>query len=388
MTSGRPRLTISLLLATLLLAGGAPALGVDNDGDGLRDGFERRYGATSPELADSDGDGVIDSAEDSDGDRLSDRGEQRYDTDPTNTDTDGDGVSDSAEDDDGDGRSNALEQDQRAVPKDLVPDLRSARADRQPKRRACQAWHGIAIVTTCEFGDRDGETHVVLVGDSHATMYLTPLHRIAKQQGWRLTTMTKSACPGFPGMIGDLQWEIDRGRTCLGWQKRVMARLTKDPADLVIFSHTPAYKLRKTDGRLVSAWRKQGEWRRGLKRAVERLPESTTVLALGGTPRNFKGSPVKCLRANPRDMSKCVSRRQPEEKRIMDQGLQQAAAVTRARFDTLFDQICTYDPCPLVQGEVMMWRDGSHITETFARVLQPSLERILLDALEPPAEDT
>ena len=118
---------------------------------------------------------------------------------------------------------------------------------------------------------------------------------------------------------------------------------------------------------------------------MQRLPEETTILALGGTPRNFKGSPAKCLSQNPRDMSACVSRRQPEEKRTMDVGLKQAAAVTRARYDSLFDQICTYDPCPVVQGEVLMWRDGSHLSETFARLLEPSVERLLADVLQPVA---
>jgi hypothetical protein len=55
--------------------------------------------------------------------------------------------------------------------------------------------------------------------------------------------------------------------------------------------------------------------------------------------------------------------------------------VTRALYDTLYDQICTYDPCPVIQGDVLMWRDGSHLSETFARQLQPSIERILTDAL-------
>jgi hypothetical protein len=376
---------LSVLVSALLLTAAAPVGAADTDGDGLRDDFETRYGLSSPELPDTDGDGVIDSAEDSDGDRLSDRGEQRFGTDPTVPDTDGDGTPDSAEDHDGDGRSNALEQDQRAVPADIRPTLATARRDRQPKRKACQTWHGKSKVTTCTFGDPEGDIHIVLAGDSHATMYLTPLHRVAREHGWRLTTMTKSACPAFPGMLGDNQWDIDRGKSCRRWQERVMTRLNRHPVDLVIFSHTPSYKLRRPDGRIVSPWRKAGEWRRGLKRTVQRLPEETTILALGGTPRNFKGSPAKCLRQNPRDISACVSRRQPEAKRTMDVGLKQAAAVTRARYDSLFDQICTYDPCPVVQGDVLMWRDGSHLSETFARLLEPSVERLLGDALQPAA---
>ena len=373
----RSRRALAAGLALLLTLGAAPVLGADSDGDGLRDGFERRYGVSSPTSKDTDGDGVVDSAEDTDGDRLSDKGEQRFGTDPTRTDTDGDGVSDSAEDDDGDGRSNAREQDERPVPRELRPALAVATEDMSPQRVACQTWHGDSKITTCEFGDPRSETHIVLAGDSHATVYITPLRRIAEEQGWRLTTMNKGACPAFSGLFGDNQWEIDKGRSCLRWQERLMTRLNEHPVELVVFAHAPSYKLRRTDGKSVAPWRRTGEWRRALKRTTERLPEETAILALGGTPRNFHGHPVKCLARNSRDISACVSRRQPEEMRYTDVGLKQAASVSRAMFDTLFDQICSYDPCPVIQGNVLMYRDSHHLSETFARQLQPSMERIL-----------
>ena len=373
----RPLVAGTLLLATL----GLPAAATDSDGDGLRDRFEARYGLTSPDHPDSDGDGVIDAAEDSDGDGLGNRGEQRFETDPSIPDSDGDGVSDSAEDDDGDGRSNALEQDQRRLPVDLRPSLAEAEDDTQPNRRKCQTWHGKSKVTTCEFGDPEGQVEIVLAGDSHATMYLTPLIAIAKERGWHLTTMTKSACPALLGLAGNNQWEIDRGRTCRLWQERVVSRLNRTPVDLVIYAHTPGYKLRKSDGKAVAPWKRAGQWRTALKATTAALPQETTVLALGGTPRNFRGNPVACLRDNPTDISACVTRRQPEAARSMDLGLQQAASVSRALYDTLFDQICSYDPCPVIQGDVLMWRDGSHLSETFALQLKPSIERILTDAL-------
>ena len=55
-----------------------------------------------------------DSAEDTDGDGLSDRAEQLYHTSPRKADTDGDGTIDSLEDRDHDGRTNGAEQDEPA----------------------------------------------------------------------------------------------------------------------------------------------------------------------------------------------------------------------------------------------------------------------------------
>ncbi len=117
------------LALALLLLGALPAAAADRDGDGLRDGFERRYGVTDPDRRDSDGDGVVDAAEDNDGDELGNLGEQRFGTHPGKRDSDGDGRADGREDHDRDGRSNAREQDQRPVPAGLRPSLAAAAKD-------------------------------------------------------------------------------------------------------------------------------------------------------------------------------------------------------------------------------------------------------------------
>lgn len=374
------------MIAVVSLA--APVAARDSDGDGLRDSFELAYGLTDQLQPDSDHDGLIDSAEDSDGDGLSDRGEQRVGTDPSLVDTDGDGVTDADEDHDGDGRPNRLEQDQRPLPRDLRPPLPTARSDSQPWRQRCQTWHGQSRLTACSFGPADAETHIVLAGDSHATMYLTPMRRLAVHNGWRLTTLTKNACPALPGLFGNNQWRVDRGRTCRRWQERVETHLVEHPVDLVVYAHTPGYRLRRPDGSSVPSGQRADEWRQALEHALARLPAPTTVLALGGIPRNFGGNPLACLRANRRDMSACTSRHQPLQRRAMDSGLVQAAGAGGGRFDSLYDQICSYDPCPLVQGDVLMWRDRGHLSETFVRQLEPPLERILLAALAPGSDAT
>ena len=83
---------------------------LDSDGDGLSDGEEADLGS-DPNSSDSDGDGISDSEEadagtdptssDSDGDGISDSDELNNGTDPTSSDTDGDGVSDSDEESQG-----------------------------------------------------------------------------------------------------------------------------------------------------------------------------------------------------------------------------------------------------------------------------------------------
>ena len=78
-------------------AGTRPTLS-DTDGDGLNDGQEVNLTQTNPLLADTDGDGTNDAASDQDGDGLSNLAEiSTHRTDPRQADTDGDGLSDSVE---------------------------------------------------------------------------------------------------------------------------------------------------------------------------------------------------------------------------------------------------------------------------------------------------
>ncbi len=78
-------------------AGTRPTL-ADTDGDGLSDGQEVNLIQSNPLLADTDGDGTNDAASDQDGDDLTNLAEiSTHGTDPRKADTDGDGLSDGAE---------------------------------------------------------------------------------------------------------------------------------------------------------------------------------------------------------------------------------------------------------------------------------------------------
>jgi hypothetical protein len=350
-------------------------MALDSDGDGLRDGFEKRYGVTSYLRRDSDGDGVVDSAEDFDGDRLSNLGEQRYGTNPRKRDTDRDGRPDGAEDADHDGRSNAREQDRRPLPRNLRPVLSRARGDRQPDREGCQVNAGTSRVVTCVFGNPSGSRTLTLVGDSNLTQYLTPLKRLAKERGWRIELMAKSSCPSFLGLHGERQWLFDKGVSCRRWRRRVIDKLNADPPDYLIYANV-RYSLRTIKGKPIPRSSYPSLWRDAVKRTLKRLPKTTRVMVLGMLPPTDR-DPLSCLKGSRKDMSRCQTRRKAAYRRPVDKAMKAGAKAAGGAYGTLHDKICTYDPCPLVQGKVLVWRDGVHITETFAKRLQPSLDDIV-----------
>ncbi len=374
----RSRRGAALGLVLLLLAA-LPAAAADRDGDGLRDGFEARYGVTDPDRRDSDGDGVIDAAEDNDGDKLGNLGEQRFGTHPGKRDSDGDGRSDGREDKDGDGRSNAREQDQRPLPAGLRPSLAKADKDFSPYRQDCQTWQGLSRVTTCDIGP-PGDRTIVLIGDSHATMYISAMRPTLRDEGWHVTTMLKSGCPPLLGVHSRNNIQIDGGRSCREWRRKVVARLAADPPDHILIAHSDAYALHTADGRPIPSPQRPRVWKRGLKRTLDALPETSSVLVIGDVPDN-RGNPLRCLRKHGRDISACVTSREPRSGRSIEAALRQAAAARGAAFRTLYSKICTYDPCPLVQGKIMVWRDEDHLSETFANQLEPSVRALLVEEL-------
>jgi hypothetical protein len=121
-------------------------------------------------------------------------------------------------------------------------------------------------------------------------------------------------------------------------------------------------------------------WRHGVARTLDRLPAASRVLVLGDVPRNTR-NPVRCLKAHPDDMSACVTPRQAVAGDDVSKAIRSAVRRSGRRYASLDGQVCTYDPCPLVQGRTLIWRDGGHLTTRFARQLTPSVLALLAEAL-------
>jgi hypothetical protein len=374
--------SVTLAIAITALLAVPTVASTDADGDGLRDTFENQAGVTSASDPDSDGDGVVDAAEDNDGDRLSNRGEQKFGSHPGLRDSDGDGTPDGKEDADRDGRSNATEQDHRSLPSNLRPGLATAPGDVSPYKAGCQTTARSSAVVTCSYGPEGSSTSVVLMGDSHAMQLATPIVPIAEENGWRLTTLVKKACPPVLGIHNLAQRWADDGASCREWRRNALAWLQDDPPDHLILAHSDSYGIGTLGGRKIKGDKRAPVWEAGMKRTLAQMPPATQVLLLGDIPYN-RLNPVGCLKKHPRNISKCVTSRQPLHKRTIELALERAAKARSARFGRFYGKVCSYDPCPVIQGEVLMYRDRGHLTATFSRQLTPTFRRLLTDTIPP-----
>jgi hypothetical protein len=350
--------------------------GPDADGDGLTDAFESTWGVTDPARADSDGDGLIDAGEDLDADGLGGFGEQRFETDPGSPDSDGDGVLDGDEDGDGDERTDAQQQDERPLPEDLRPGLDMAWWDRSSSYDdRCHNDALDADLHPCSFGTEDGEIRIALFGDSHALQWLPALSEAASEAGWHVTALTKAACP--PAQVEFGRKEPGAAESCATWRRRALARLAEDPPDVVLLTGAGrVYKILGDDGQRLPDDVALESWRRGLAVTLDELPIESQIVVLADTPF-LQRNPVSCLGGSPHDLSACATPRASAIGRDLDEAEREAADAAGAAFESLNDLVCPYSPCPVVIGDVLLWRNADHITATFATLLEPSVRALV-----------
>jgi peptidoglycan/LPS O-acetylase OafA/YrhL len=267
-----------------------------------------------------------------------------------------------------------------AVPANLTPSLEMAVQD-QPRSYADKC-HGAftdpGIKKPCAYGNPAGKT-VVLFGDSHAAQWFPGMEKMALDRGWRLVIVTKSACSAASVRI--YQTALKRPYDeCVAWRESVWSYLTSlKPALVVMTSAAVGGTLvDDTGAKVTDSGYSDRSWIDGWTRTAGKLAATgAEVVLLEDTPYQA-GDPVECLSVHPEDPGSCVvsagaALPEPIRRRAI-------AAALEARGVIVVDPVpwfCTARFCPVIVGNVLVYRDAGHITATYARMLAPQLERAL-----------
>ncbi|MBA8810007.1 acyltransferase family protein [Promicromonospora sukumoe] len=224
-------------------------------------------------------------------------------------------------------------------------------------------------VRECVLGDPDGDRSIAMVGDSHLAQWTTPMSEIAQANGWRITLFFKGACP-FTAAVENLDSTFDE-TTCIAWNAEVTDRILTGGFDAVVTSARAGYTFddaagKKDRGTAVAGFR---------DRWAELTAAGLPVAVLADTPRmpdearecvTTSSDPASC------GVDRSVAFELPE---YFHAAARDQEGVTLV---DLGDHFCTEERCPAVVGSVFVYRDGSsHVTDTFARTLQPWLEEQL-----------
>ena len=124
------------------------------------------------------------------------------------------------------------------VPLSLLATLGTASTARPlPYYDGC---HGAPATTTrCFYGNLRSKTTIALFGDSHALSWFPAVLRLAQDRGWRVLSLTRSAC----GPADIVPYNRIAGlvmRSCQTWRAQAIARLVQVRPAIILVTGTLA----------------------------------------------------------------------------------------------------------------------------------------------------
>ncbi|MFJ6795427.1 acyltransferase family protein [Streptomyces sp. NPDC091268] len=258
----------------------------------------------------------------------------------------------------------------------VVPGPAQARADFPPDG-ACEVAPAVTRSPDCLFGAVDSPDRIVLLGDSHAGQWFSPMLALASQRGWALQELVKQGCP-LPRIPVDNPQLGRAYRECDTWRADALDRLRRGPKPrLIVVSSLNRYT---GDTPLLE---------RGWEETLAPLRElGAPIVYVEDTPVPGIDVPA-CVSGSPTAPGACAfpradaQRPDPLTRRIA------AGALPGVRSISVNPVLCpgTGPTCPAVLDRILLYRDDAHLTNAAAVVLTARLERLLTESGALPAAE-
>jgi len=204
----------------------------------------------------------------------------------------------------------------------------------------------------CPQADLGSGRTIVVFGDSHADMWLPALIPAAKDAGWRLIPIIKSACEAAV-------WIYDPADpTCPSWYAWAAGEVKGlHPAIIVVAVF---------DGGSLPAWESN------IRNVIGAYKATGARVILLGAPPSLPIAPTDCLLSAGATMRTCTF--------PVDHGFvarEKQAALFGADYIPDMTWFCFKDECPMVIGHIIAYRDRYHITRSYASLLAEPLGKAL-----------
>ena len=217
----------------------------------------------------------------------------------------------------------------------------------------------------CEFGDPDSDHTVVLVGDSKAAQWFSAVEKIAEDNAWRMVFIGKDQCE-FANVIRAYVGS-QPSPSCDRWSQWALEKVLEEKPDVVLTTSRFSTALRPDQS--VGEQETQDAMVEGLVSHWRKIIDTGAVLVpLLDTPGPPGGGVPACVQENQNHLTAC---RYPLEGRAEKTGQPAALAaakdVPQARVVDMTDVLCPGGVyCPAVIGNVLVYRTGSHLTDSYA----------------------
>ncbi len=253
------------------------------------------------------------------------------------------------------------------VPSNLHPSLNHVRGDLPGVYDdGCVLDPGQTQVPDCVYGDAASSTTVAILGDSHAAHWYPALQQISLAHHWRLLYFSKKGCPPSEQPLRNGLAD----RECTPWRDEALAKITAARPSLTILV---GYHYATASGGSGD-----GLWRDGMTATLTKLGDlAPHTLILGDTPTESADVP-QCLSGHLKSVAACVS---PRSYAVRGNRLEienQLAAQFGAKTVDTSDWLCTPQACPVIIGDLLVYRDRNHLTPDASESLVPLLEAALV----------
>jgi peptidoglycan/LPS O-acetylase OafA/YrhL len=242
------------------------------------------------------------------------------------------------------------------IPWPLTPPVDNLRADFYGFPQGCIPRDGQTSSRICRLGDRRSRKTIVVIGDSHAQMWMPTILDLAGRDGWAVVPLVKVRC--IPRSWAE-------GRTECGvwyrWAKRRASALRPD-VTLIVGSWANTWGPRRAIGAVAS-----------LSAAMR--PSSRAVIVVGDPPGQRR-EPVDCLLDRSSTMKTC-STEASNQQLTTNATIARRARRNGVGFIETRGWFCARPGsgqrylCPLVINRTITYIDRGHVSRTYALELAP-----------------
>jgi peptidoglycan/LPS O-acetylase OafA/YrhL len=216
----------------------------------------------------------------------------------------------------------------------------------------------------CRLGDASSSKTIVVIGDSHAQMWMPAILRMAERDGWAVLPVVKSACIPNTTWTNRRDFGIDgtrldaQVRVCRAWFSWALRQVKALHPDVTLIA-----------GASGGARGHQAEAiKRGfisLTTAAKSFSKDVVVVA---DTEGIAQQPVDCLLGRHATMGRCTTT-WSEERFYFNNDLAAFSKDHEFRFIKTRGWFCFELQCPTVIGHTIVYRDTGHLTKAYAQEL-------------------
>ena len=220
----------------------------------------------------------------------------------------------------------------------------------------------------CVYGDTTSDFTVALYGDSHAAQWFPALNQIALERQWRLVILTKMGCttidlitanslvgPTYPG--------------CRPWREKVIERFVAENVRVVFMTNSNRLTNPATGQPFVDSIVKAGS--ATLMTQLQSMGISPIIIT--DTPYPGTDVPI-CLSKAIKNVGSCAFSRDKGIRANRQQTSIDVAVENNAQYLDVSHWVCSLDTCPVITGNILMYRDSHHLTTTYVQFLTPLID--------------